>query len=133
MFILEKCPKCFAEKYVKNGFTYGKQRYKCKSCGCNFITERRQHNDKTIKDAIVLYLEGLGINAIARFLKVSQQIVSYWIKKYGNIIQGLRNKENTSYDIVEVDEMCTFLKRKLIKDGYGFFTIENKTRLLILK
>ena len=81
----------------------------------------------------MLYLEGLGINAIARFLKVSQQIVSYWIKKYGNIIQGLRNKENTSYDIVEVDEMCTFLKRKLIKDGYGFFTIENKTRLLILK
>lgn len=133
MFILKKCPKCFTEKYIKNGFACGKQRYKCKSCGCNFTKERIKYDNKIKKDAIVLYLEGLGINAIARFLQISQQIISYWIKKYGNIVQELRNKNNTEYDLVEVDELCTFLKTKGVKSGYGLFITENKTKLLILK
>lgn len=41
---------------------------------------------RTKKDGIFLYIEGLGINSIARFFKVLQQIVFYWIKKYANIV-----------------------------------------------
>jgi len=128
-----KCPKCFTGACVKNGFTYGKQRFKCKNCECNFIQDRKKFDEKIKKDAIFLYLEGLGINSIARFLKISQQIVSYWIKKYANIIQALQSQIQSECDIVEVDELCTFLKREKIKSGYGLFTIENRTKLLILK
>jgi hypothetical protein len=66
-------------------------------------------------------------------LKISQQIVSYWIKKYGNIIQQLKANSQSECDVVEVDELCTFLKNGKIKSGYGLFTIEKKTKLLILK
>ena len=81
-----------------------------------------------------MYLEGLGINAIGRLLGISQQIVSYWIKKYGKMVQKLKeNEEKVEYDIVEIDELCSFLKNEKIKDGYGFFTIEKAKKLLILK
>lgn len=134
-----KCPKCFVVNYVKNGVNTGVQRYKCKNCGCNFIGNRKKYDENIKKDAIFLYQEGLGINSIARFLKISQQIVSYWIKQYGNIIQQLKANVQSEYDIIEVHELCTFLKNGKIKSGYGLFTTDQnggvsqtKTRLLIL-
>ncbi len=30
------CPKCNSVKFVKNGFSGGKQRYRCKECNCRF-------------------------------------------------------------------------------------------------
>ncbi|MDR2511230.1 MAG: IS1 family transposase, partial [Bacteroidales bacterium] len=30
------CPKCKSELKVKSGFTQGRQRYKCKNCGCHY-------------------------------------------------------------------------------------------------
>ncbi len=93
-----------------------------------------RNSQKTLrKKAIILYLEGVGFLAIGRILQISQQIVSYWIKKYGKLVQELRNKENVKYDLVEVDEMYTFLKTKEIRSGYGLFITEEQTRLLILK
>jgi len=32
----KRCPKCGRTEKVKNGFNRGKQRYKCKNCGCNY-------------------------------------------------------------------------------------------------
>ncbi len=31
-----KCPKCGQTERTKSGFHKGKQRYKCKFCGCNY-------------------------------------------------------------------------------------------------
>ena len=31
------CKNCKSKTTVKNGTARGKQRYKCKSCGCNFV------------------------------------------------------------------------------------------------
>ena len=135
-----KCPKCFMVNYVKNGVNTGVQRYKCKNCGCQFTQDFIGKYGQNIKlHALKLYQEGLGINSIARFLKISQQIVSYWIKKYGNIIQQLKANVQSEYDVIEVHELCTFLKNGKIKSGYGLFTTDQnggvsqtKTRLLIL-
>lgn len=36
----KKCPKCGQKEKVKNGFMNGfmrgRQKYKCKNCGCNY-------------------------------------------------------------------------------------------------
>ena len=45
----------------------------------------------------------------------------------------LRSKNNTKYDLAEVDELCTFLKTKGVKSGYGLFITERQTKLLILR
>lgn len=33
------CPKCSSEKHVKSGMPKGRQRYKCRECGCNYTVE----------------------------------------------------------------------------------------------
>jgi len=40
-----KCPKCGRTEKVKNGFNRGKQRYKCKNCGCNYTGSSREYLD----------------------------------------------------------------------------------------
>jgi len=34
-----KCPRCSEDNFVKNGISFGKQRYYCKVCGNNFTVE----------------------------------------------------------------------------------------------
>ncbi len=34
-----KCKKCQASEYTKAGFVNGKQRYKCKKCGCQQVID----------------------------------------------------------------------------------------------
>ena len=94
---------------------------------------KRKYGNKIKKEAIFLYLEGMGINAIGRTLELSQQLISYWIKKYGNIIKQLEDTDRTEYEVLEVDEMCTFLKKERIKSGYGLYTLGKTKKLLILK
>ena len=36
----KKCSKCGKKEEVKNGFMKGKQRHKCKCCGCNYTGGR---------------------------------------------------------------------------------------------
>ena len=38
------CKKCGSVNYVKNGYVYGKQRYKCKECGHNYIEGDERQN-----------------------------------------------------------------------------------------
>ena len=37
-----QCPKCGSKERVKSGFMNGKQRYKCKSCKCNFTQSNQR-------------------------------------------------------------------------------------------
>ncbi len=34
---LMQCPKCKSSQNKKNGFRRGKQSYKCKDCGCQYV------------------------------------------------------------------------------------------------
>jgi transposase-like protein len=67
------CPKCLCDKSVKSGTIKGRQRYKCKGCGCNYTVEIKSTvKPKSIKkQALHLYLEDLGFRSIGRFLGVS--------------------------------------------------------------
>ncbi|KAA6321474.1 hypothetical protein EZS27_028877 [termite gut metagenome] len=55
------CPKCTCDKSVKSGIIKGKQRYKCKECGCNYTVELKSTaKPKSMKkQALHPYLEGL--------------------------------------------------------------------------
>jgi transposase-like protein len=64
-----KCPKCLYDKSVKSGIIKGRQRYKCKACGFNYTVELKSTSKpKSLKkQALHLYLEGLGFRSIGRF------------------------------------------------------------------
>ena len=71
-----KCKYCGCEELCRNGFVRGVQRYLCKECkrNCTIFKHSGYPLDRRIQ-ALRLYLEGLGIRAIGRFLKVSNVTV----------------------------------------------------------
>ena len=91
----------------------GRQRYKCKGCGCNYTVELKSTaKPKSLKiQALHMYLEGLGFRSIGRILGVSNVSVLKWIREFGQKAQEL-NRENHQIEMVEVDEMHLYIGSK---------------------
>jgi transposase-like protein len=60
------CPKYSNKQRVKSGKVKGRQRYKCKECGCHYSVELKSTAKLKAmkKQALHLYLEGLGFRSI---------------------------------------------------------------------
>jgi hypothetical protein len=76
---------------------------------------------QTRQFALDLYLEGLGFRAIGRLLKVSHTAVFYWGKQAGESVA--LPVEDNPVDVVEVDEMHTYVGKKKVTDGFGLRSI----------
>jgi transposase-like protein len=68
------------------------------------------------KKALHLYLEGLGFRSIGRYLGVSNVSVLNWIRSFGKEVQKL-NSESQEIEMVEVDEMHTYIGQKKLLLG----------------
>ena len=66
--------------------------------------------DKLKRDALILYVEGLGFRSIGRFLNVSHVTVFYWIKNFGEKLEELRSDHDI--EVVEIDEIHTYISSK---------------------
>lgn len=101
--ILPTCPSCHCETVVKNGRTrHGKQNYKCRDCGRQFVEEpqwrRISEETKGIIDRLLL--EKLPLAGIARALQISE----LWVQQY----------VNTQYQQVSQEvQVCPKSKRRL--------------------
>jgi transposase-like protein len=129
------CPKCKSSEKVKSGKMNGKQRYKCKKCGCNFSVEKRstEKSDEKKKLALQLYLEGLGFRAIGRILDINFVTIYYWIKKWGENVSLPKSEDPV--EIVELDEIYSFVQHKKTITGFGLLLIdlENATSILFVE
>ena len=129
------CPKCSADYSVKSGKVKGIQRYKCKSCSYHYtVFCRKSSGSKEQKrQALELYLEGLGFRSIGRILKFSHVTVYNWIKEFGQKLERL--KSNKQINIVEMDEMHSYISNKKTNAGSGLLLIEigadSSTALLV--
>ena len=120
-----KCPKCSCEKSVKSGIIEDRQRYKCKDCGCNYTVELKStaKSQSLKKQALHLYLEGLVFRSIGRFLGVSNVSVLNWIRSFGKEVAKL-SSESKEIEMVEVDEMHSYICSKKTIAGYGLLLID---------
>ena len=80
------CPFCGSADVGKNGHSHGKQRYRCRNSDCThqtFYAEYTYNGCKPeVKTAILHWsVDGAGIRAIARVLKVSTDTVLSELKK----------------------------------------------------
>ena len=118
------CAKCKSTNRVKRGIIKGKQRYTCKECGYNYTVKKKSTSkpDSMKRHALELYLEGLGFRSIGRFLKVSHVSVYNWIKSFGDEIEKIRSDQKI--EVVEMDEMHTYIGNKKTTVGYGSLWIE---------
>ena len=126
------CPKCNHTEKTRDGIVRGKQRYKCKSCNYRYTVERKSDvKPKEVKRlALEMYLEGLGFRSIGRILKISHVTVYYWVKYCGDKV-SLPKKEDP-VEIVELDEMHSYVGNKKTIAGYGLLLIDLVNGLSIL-
>lgn len=106
-----KCPKCSFQTAVKYGRARGRQRYKCKNCGCQFTVERpraRSLEEKLF--AMSLLVSGLSMTAVAKALGVSVQSIMRW-KNSGLIISDKVVKA------LRVRKVLRSGKVKIVKDN----------------
>lgn len=78
------CPQCQAHTVVKNGHIHnGKQRFKCRSCGRQFIDNPTNIIISDDTKALIdrLLLERISLAGIARVVRVSPQ----WLQSYVNV------------------------------------------------
>ena len=118
------CPKCKHTEKTKDGIVRGKQRYKCKSCNYRYTVERKSDvKSKEVKRlALEMYLEGLGFRSIGRVLKISHVTVYYWVKHWGEKVNLPKKEEPV--EIIELDEMHSYVGNKKTTVGYGLLLID---------
>ena len=119
---MDSCPKCKSKNFRKDGIVKSRQRYFCKDCKHRFTVEQVGKPNKIKRDALILYLEGLGFRSIGRFLNVSHVAVFNWIKSFGERLDEFRNPEDI--EVVELDEMHTYIGSKKTTVGSGLLLIE---------
>jgi transposase-like protein len=118
------CPECKGTEHCKAGFSGGRQRYRCKSCGYHYTVEKKS-DVKSVeirRMALEMYLEGLGFRSIGRLLHISYGTVYQWVRKWSEQVE-LPVSEGV-VDIVELDEMHSYLKEKKNSGGYGLLLID---------
>jgi len=118
------CPKCKSNQYTKAGIVNGRQRYKCRGCHYLYtVTEKSTAKPMAMKRyALHLYLEGLGFRSIGRILGVSNVSILKWIRAFGKQAEDIRSERHL--DVVEMDELHTYIGQKNAIAGYGLLLID---------
>ena len=123
------CPKCECTIKVKNGMTAGKQRYRCKQCGCNY-TRSTPHGEPISKKkmAVQMYLEGMGFRSIGRVLEVSNVTILRWVRQAAQAVRDSRlwERSHTPPACIEIDEMWHYIQKNKTNFGCGLLMIETK-------
>jgi transposase len=128
---MDSCPKCQSKNFRKDGIVKSKQRYLCKDCKHRFTVWQIGKPNDVKRNALILYLEGLGFRSIGRYLNVSHVSVFNWIKSFGEKIDEFRNPDDI--EVVELDEMHTYIGSKKTTAGYGLLLIDMGIGLSIAK
>ena len=131
-----KCSHCGSEATQKNGITKGIQRCKCKTCGRTFSmrSSRKSADDKNM--ALLMYMNNVGIRKTALFLGVSPPTILNWItekhRALQEIIGNIQPETKESADIIELDEIYTFIQKRGGGQQYGLLILAGKSALLRL-
>ena len=80
-----RCPNCGSNWMPKDGFSGGRQAYRCGDCGRRCVPggAYRRPGPELKEQALRLYVEGSSLSAIGRTLGYSATAVQGWVKKGG--------------------------------------------------
>ena len=123
MMIRTTCPRCDQTDYKKHGKTHpGKQNYRCRRCGREFIQELKREPIAPEPQALVkkLLLERLSLRGICRVVGVSLDwLLTFLVSLYGELPDHVNvSLEPTDNHIiiqrleVEADELLSFVGNK---------------------
>jgi len=131
-----KCKHCGSDRTRKNGVSKGYQRYKCNACGRTFSGTEARCSDKMKRMAVWMILNGVGVRKTALLLGTSHVNVLNWLRKAHVIMQHSLDFSRADYseevDIIELDEIYTFVQKRGEDTRYGLLILEGKSVLLRL-
>ncbi|MCL1970270.1 MAG: hypothetical protein FWF66_02265 [Candidatus Bathyarchaeota archaeon] len=124
------CKKCDSENIVKSGIVGGRQRFRCKGCGCNFrIGDNRTDEKIAAKKALCIlwYTSGKeSYRMIGHILKVKHSLIYRWIHDFRTDLPEPKVAINVKE--IEFDEVWHYFvglkKNKLWRNH--FHTPKNK-------
>ena len=118
------CPKCQSCQKKKNGFRRGKQSYRCKSCGFQYVEHpRSQGYSKEVRQiCIKMYLNGMGLRGISRVTQISHTTILNWIREAGESLSD-EPQDSEIPEITEIDELQTFVGNR--KNQYWIWSVVN--------
>src|SRR4028118_473287 len=81
-----ECLYCNSSQTIKNGHRKGRQCYKCKQCGRQFLEFYRpwQYSNDVKQRCIKMYLNGMGLRGIERVTEIHHTTVMHWIREAGH-------------------------------------------------
>jgi len=131
-----KCKHCESENIRKNGTNRKIQRYFCNNCKRTFSVRDERFGKRSKAQALLMYLNNVGIRKCALFLRVSRQTISNWIEeaheKYSDLWNDCQFENRDKIDVIELDEIYTYVKKKHKKSSYGLLILEERNVLLRL-
>ena len=101
------CPKCQAQRVVRNGQADGLQRYKCRSCGVTFNAltgtplARLRHRSKWVEQANVMD-QGLSVRKAAARMDVHRTTAFRWRHRF--LVVARETKAHRLAGVAEADE-----------------------------
>jgi transposase len=117
--MMPACKKCGSEQAVKNGIVAGKQRYRCKGCGCNFRVGDNRTNERTAAKkamCILLYAMAKGsFRMMGRILNRSHSLIYRWVREFDEALP--EPEVPNGIKEMEFDEMWHFVGSK--KTNFG--------------
>ena len=133
------CSKCGSTNYCKSGLMNGKQRYKCKDCGCNYtlVDGRRKYSDSTRLQALLLYRKGLSFRSVAQIIGTNDVTILKWVRSFGRCLKETILSQSIEtidgLDVIEIDEMWHYVKKSPENYGYGLLILAFEDASLPLK
>jgi hypothetical protein len=65
-----------------------------------------------------MYVNGMGLRAIARVTYIHHTTILHWVKQVSTILPEVYDPEEVP-QVGELDELQTFVKKKRVKSGFG--------------
>jgi len=131
-----ECKHCGSKNIRKNGTNRGIQRYYCKVCNRTFAPRNELYGAKAKAMTLLMYLNNVGIRKCALFQGVSRQTISNWIEeaheKYRDLLESCQIDSGEKADIIEMDEIYTFVKKRGKGQLFGLLILEGQSVLLRL-
>ncbi len=125
------CPSCSSSTIKKNGYIHnGKQNHQCLNCGRQFVIDPQNKIINEEKRALIrqTLLERVSLEGVCRIFSISMPWLLQFINK---IIEELpedlnatvTNTEELEVAVIDLDEQWSYVKKKIISNGYGLFFI----------
>jgi insertion element IS1 protein InsB len=129
------CPTCGSDDIMKNGTTRrGKQNYKCRDCGRQFVEDPQwKPKDKdTIALVNLLLLEKIPLTGIVRTTEVSGSWLQKYVNNYYETVErqaevAIKEKGKLT---VQMDELWSFVDNKGCKQ-WVWIALDASTREII--